>query len=224
MTQAFRQPASRSRPGLGISFRAVFVAVCACITEYVFMTTALKADDHTVTLTYTVKRLEKDSVSMDYAVRNGRDHRIYVFNLLYHTDRYGNRTPDPELAYIHPEAGGPALIGKYLIPIPPGMKVESPEMPYLDALQAGQSLSGKIRLEYPLRVVDPYIPPAEHEKRLDAGKVRLRIGFLDPAKAQKGEALIEAAKGAGAGHFQCDYGLGLLYQEIVEQTFNIPSQ
>jgi hypothetical protein len=29
--------------------------------------------------------------------------------------------------------------------------------------------------------------------------------------------LIEPAKGAGAGHFQCDYGLGLRYQEMLDR-------
>jgi hypothetical protein len=164
----------------------------------------------------------KDSVVISYVVRNLRAGKIYVFNVLYHTDVRGNRTLDPELAYVVPSGNQTIVVGKLLIPIPAGMKAESPEMPYLDPLEAGQALAGKISLRLPLHPLHPYYPPTETELNLSANKLLVQIGFLDPSRAAAKEALIEPAKGAGAGHFQCDYGLGLKYQEILTQQFTVP--
>lgn len=164
----------------------------------------------------------KDSVVISYVVRNLRASKIYVFNVLYHTDVQGNRTLDPELAYVVPSGNQTIGVGKFLIPIPPGMKAESPEMPYLDPVEAGQALAGKISLRLPLHRFHPYYQASETELNLAANKLLVQIGFLDATRAAPKEALIEPALGAGAGHFQCDYGLGLKYQETLTQELSVP--
>ena len=176
----------------------------------------------TVTLEAKLDSNLKDSVVISYVVRNLRAGKIYVFNVLYHTDVQGNRTVDPELAYVVPSANQTIVVGKFLIPIPAGMKAESPEMPYLDPLEAGQALAGKISLRLPLHAFHPYYPPAETELHLVANKLPVQIGFIDATRAARKEALIEPAKGAGAGHFQCDYGLGLKYQEMLTRDLTVP--
>jgi hypothetical protein len=196
-------------------------ALSGCTTQAGFMTTTAKADELLVSLKCDLKSREQASAVIAYTVSNKRDHRIYVFHLLYHTDAQGNRTPDPELAYVHYLNKTTALVGKYLIGIPPGRKVESPEMPYLDPLAPGQTLSGTIRLNLPLRLVDPYLVAPENDEGIVPTNLRVRISFLDPSKAQPLEAVIEAAKGVGSGHFQCDYGLGLMYQETLEQEIDL---
>jgi len=179
-------------------------------------------DKATVTVEAKLDAHQKDSVQISYVVRNLRAGKIYVFNVLYHTDVRGNRTPDPELAYVVPAANQTIVAGKFQIPIPAGMKAESPEIPYLDPVEAGQALAGKISLRLPLHAFHPYLPPAETELNLIANKLLLQIGFLDPTRAAPREALIEPAQGAGAGHFQCDYGLGLKYQEMLTQELMVP--
>jgi hypothetical protein len=155
-------------------------------------------------------------------VRNLRAGKIYVFNVLYHTDVQGNRTLDPELAYVVASANHAIVVGKFLVPIPPEMRVYVPKMPYLDPVEAGQALAGKISLRLPLHAFHPYHPPAETELNLAGNKLLLQIGFIDPTRAAPKEALIEPAQGAGAGHFQCDYGLGLKYQEMLKQELMVP--
>lgn len=164
----------------------------------------------------------KDSLVISYVVRNLRAGKIYVFNVLYHNDVQGNRTLDPELAYVIPSGNHTILVGKLLIPIPAGMKVESAEMPYLDPVEAGQALAGKISLRLPLHPFHPYHAVTEAELDLAASKLVVQIGFIDAARAAPMEALIEPAKGAGAGHLQCDYGLGLKYQETLTQEIRVP--
>jgi len=176
----------------------------------------------TVTLEARLDANLKNSVAISYVVRNLRPVKIYVFNVLYHTDVQGNRRLDPELAYVVPSGNQTIVAGKFLILIPPGMKAESPEMPYLDPLEAGQALAGKITLRLPLHPFHPYYPPAETELNLAANKLLVQIGILDPSRAAPKEALIEPAKGVGTGHFQCDYGLGLKYQEILTQEMTVP--
>lgn len=175
-----------------------------------------------VTLEAKLDARQKDLVEISYAVRNLRAGKIYVFNVLYHTDVKGNRTPDPGLAYVVPSANQTILVGKFQIPIPAGMKAESPEIPYLDPVEAGQALAGKISLRWPLHPFHPYYPPAETELNLAGNRLLVQIGFIDPTRAAPKEALIEPAQGAGAGHFQCDYGLGLKYQEMLTQELMMP--
>lgn len=164
----------------------------------------------------------KDALVISYVVHNPRVGKIYVFNTLYHTDVQGNRTLDPELAYVVPSENHAVMFGKYLIPIPDGMAVETAEMPYLDPVEAGQALAGKVALRLPLHSFHPYHSDTQTELNLTSNKIVLQIGFLDPARAAPKELLIEPAKGVGTGHFQCDYGLGLNYQELLTQEIAVP--
>lgn len=175
-----------------------------------------------VTLEAKVDTITKDSVAISYVVHNLRSAKIYVFNVLFHTDVQGNRTLDPELAYVVPSPNQAVVVGKFLSPIPPGKKVESAEIPYLDPIEPNQALAGKIALRLPLHFLQPYHPPRETEPHLAANKLVVQIGFLDSSRAAAKEALIQPALGAGAGHFECDYGLGLKYQELLTQEIAAP--
>jgi hypothetical protein len=227
--EAFPQPASRNRKGRIINAGWVCLLLAGCNAQSpsnarVSMSSkATVPGSATVTLEARLEAVSKDSVAISYGVRNLRPGRIYVFNTLFHTDDRGNRTPDPGLAYVISSGHSAITVGKFLIPIPQGMKAESAEMPYLDPLEAGQVLAGKISLQLPLHAFSPYYAN-ETELSLAGGTLLLQIGFVDPARAAAGEALIEPAKGAGAGHFDCDYGLGLRYQETLQQEIALTAQ
>lgn len=175
-----------------------------------------------VTLEAKLEANLNDSVVISYVVHNLRANKIYVFNLLYHTDVQGNRSLDPELAYVIPQPNHNIIVGKFLIPIPDEMAVESADMPYLDPVEAGQALAGKISLRLPLHPFHPYHAVTEADLDPAASKLVVQIGFIDAARAAPREALIEPAKGVGAGHLQCDYGLGLKYQETLTQEIRLP--
>ena len=178
--------------------------------------------DRTVILEAKLDANLKESVAISYIVHNLRAVKIYVFNVLFQTDAHGNRSLDPELAYVVPTGNHSITVGKFLSPIPAGMKVESAEIPYLDPVEAGQALAGKIMVRLPLHPFQPYRGLAETELNIHTSKLTVQIGFLDASRGAPKEALIEPALGAGAGHFQCDYGLGLKYQEMLTQELAVP--
>jgi hypothetical protein len=175
----------------------------------------------TVTIEAKLEASSKDSLSISYLVRNLRSSKIYVFNVLFHADVQGNRKLDLELAYVIPQADHAVTVGKFLSPIPAGMKVESPEIPYLDPVEPGQALAGKLTLRLPLHPFRPYHPHSDTQVDLGANKLLIQIGFLDSSRAGPKDALIEPASGAGVGHFLCDYGLGLQYQELLTQEIAV---
>jgi hypothetical protein len=172
-------------------------------------------------LTATVDSISAGELVVSYKVENRRPAAVYVFNLLYETDRTGNRTVDPGLAYTY--ADGPKFrVGKFLVAIPEGMKAESAEFPYLDLLPPGQTLAGTIRVPLPARRFHPYFPIVAEGAVEEAAQVILSIGVVDPARGAPREAVVEPARGVGEGHFLCDYGLGLKYQELLEATLAAP--
>ena len=176
----------------------------------------------TVTLEAKLDAYSKESLAISYVVHNLRSSKVYVFSVLFKTDVHGNRSLDPERAYVLPPADHTITVGKYLSPIPAGMKVESAEIPYLDPVEPSQAQPGKILVRLPLHPLQPYHPPSETELHLAGHKLVVQIGFIDSSRAAPNEALIQPALGAGAGHFECDYGLGLKYQELLTQEIAVP--
>jgi hypothetical protein len=172
-------------------------------------------------LTAAVDSISAGELLVSYKVENRRPGTVYVFNLLYETDRSGNRTPNPELAYTFADQAG-FRVGKFLVEIPAEMDVESAEIPYLDPLAPGKSLTGAVRVPLPARRFHPYYPIAGEGAVQDAARVILSIGVLDPSRGGPREAVIEPARGTGEGHFNCDYGLGLKYQELLEAPLAAP--
>jgi hypothetical protein len=228
MMRAFRVRTSKSHKDRVINavwvslfaWGIIYTASAKSIAQTSAAMGAAMSDKTTVTLEAKIATQLQDLIVITYSVKNSRPNRIYLFNMLYHADVQGNRTPDPELAYVLP--GEEAItVGKFLVPIPAGMKAESPEMPYLDAVEPGQTLAGKISLKRPLRSFHPYYTSNDTDPPLEAKKLLVQFGILDPARAAPKDALIEPAKGAGLGHFQCDYGLGLKYQEILKQEITL---
>ncbi len=169
-------------------------------------------------LTATIYKINVDSIEIDYALMNDRRGAIYVFDVLYRTDRSGSRIKDHSLAYVMLENDGGVVIGKFLAEIPRGLKVESPEIPYLVKVAPGATVHRRIRIPLPAETYDPYSDQAKALSVAQIQRARLRIGLIDSLAFAADEAVIDLASGVGQGLFTCDYGLGLRYQEIREIT------
>jgi hypothetical protein len=219
-----RSPASaaRSRSGPGISLALFLAAVAspACPAQNARKAGQGMANDNLL-LTAAVDSISAGELVVSYKVENRRPGTVYVFNLLYETDRTGGRTPDAELAYTFADQAE-FRVGKFLVKIPAGMKVESAEIPYLDALAPGKSLTGAVRVPLPARRFHPYYPIAGEGAVREAARVILSIGVVDRSRGGPREAVVEPARGAGEGRFNCDYGLGLKYQELLEAPLATP--
>ncbi len=215
MTRMFQPWAGRSLRGPAISA----ILLCALHLS-AYQRQAPRGDtrgETKVTLDLKTATSTDDAITVTYTVRNQRRTPVYVFNLLYHTSRDGTRATDPSLAYVFEEQGV-LTAGKFLQPIPAGRKVESTEIPYLDRLEPGAAIEGHIRITRPIKAFDAYLVPDEMVIGKDARQIQIRIGFLDSSPRGAQDALIEPASGVGAGHFICDYGLGLQSQELLEKV------
>ena len=167
------------------------------------------------------KRVSENEIIANYNVKNISQKPIYLFNILFKTDREGNRALDPGLAYSFKNKENRIIFGKYLIKIPDGIKVEKPEFPYLDCIQPDKTISGNFHVTNPFYVVLPYHNEMNTKVIKNAEQITFLIGFLDSSKFLKNEAVISDAYGAGKGHYNCSYGLALQYQEFIEKTINV---
>lgn len=222
MTAAFPPDGSRRRHGLITSGSLICLIAGVLNAQSSSAARTKMPDNNGVVFETKVEAWSKESAVVSYSVRNRRPNSIYAFNLLFHTDVQGNRTLDPQLAYVVPRADGGVVVGKFLIPIPAGMKVENVEMPYLDEILSDRTLAGRISLQFPLRPFDPFHDGSQITVNSNH-KLLIQIGFLDSRRAARNEALIQPAHGTGAGHFLCDYGLGVRYQEFLQEEIEPPA-
>ncbi len=162
--------------------------------------------------------ISKEAVVISYTISNLGQEHIYVFNMLYSTDLQGNRTLVPELAYSYLNTDRNYIVGKFLVKIPSGIKVEYPEIPYLDPIQPNRFISGQIKLKLPMSTLLPYHKFKDSGSVLPIKKIKVQIGFIKSERYSEDEAVISPAHGVGEGHYICDYGLGLRYQEYLEHT------
>jgi hypothetical protein len=175
-------------------------------------------------LTAKIESAADDVLCIDYRFTNDRIAELFVFNLLYRTSRDGSLTTDPQLAYVWPGDAQTTIIGKFLAPIPGGMKVEAPEIPFLQRVAPGGELSGMIAIRVPLARHRAYLPTAiSRDPTGRVARLMIRIGFLDPKRFQANDAMVEPASDEPPGTFICDYGLGLARQEIAESVISLPS-
>jgi len=121
------------------------------------------------------------AVAILYKLDNARASPLEVFDVLLRIAPSGASEPDPELAYVVPEGGDGAAIGKYLVAEPEDREVEAPEVVLARRLAPGASLQGRMRLPLPLRLHHPYaqVPPAGPRRLLS---LRVLIGFIDTAR------------------------------------------
>ncbi|MCI5162396.1 MAG: hypothetical protein D3917_10360 [Candidatus Electrothrix sp. AX5] len=151
---------------------------------------------------------------------------IYVFNKIVNYNSQGNVIIDSLSGYAFPShKKGDIIIGKFLVSIPAGVKVESPDIPYLCELKSGEIIKSSLRLKVPLLIDHPYFFDKSNRDNKEKVKVIFfHIGIIDHAKIGEDEAVVEIAEEAGKDYFICDYGFGIEYQELLEEIVNVESK
>ncbi len=97
-----------------------------------------------------------DQLEVRYAVSNGEQKDIYLFNRLVRTSADGSGKVDPNLVYTTFESGSVACIAKSLQELPAGLQVTQIEIPYLTRLAPGKQFKETIRIDLPLTEHHPY--------------------------------------------------------------------
>jgi hypothetical protein len=123
-------------------------------------------------------RVERASERLDlaYTVTNGAGVTIYLANVLFHRDPAGFRV-DSNVVYATVTGDGVLEIRKHLLRVPDDVIVETPEVPYLTLVGAGDSFSEDVRLALPITARDPY-RAREQTEPYDVQRLTLSLGYV----------------------------------------------
>lgn len=171
-------------------------------------------------LTATITALTATSLTIGYDLVNDHKTTIYVADMLYAVAPDGGHRPDPTLAYAVAQVDGSLILSKELVPIPPGIKAERPEMPYFVAMQPGERRSGTIVLAQPIAPFHPYRAFTTAAAPQPVTNVTVRFGYLEADTFRKGEIVVEPRP---SGLFVADYGNALAHQKIATVTLRPPA-
>lgn len=130
------------------------------------------------------------SLLLGYEFRNRSNKTAFVFNVVHRVGPSGGPEADANLVYVEP-SGGSVILGKKIIPVPRGMRVEKPDVPYVTRVEPGQAIVEKINLMLPLRIFTPYDEPAP--ATLSEAAVYFELGFFlapDPSVAEQAGAYL----------------------------------
>ncbi|HRQ36768.1 MAG TPA: hypothetical protein PLD25_02505 [Chloroflexota bacterium] len=97
---------------------------------------------------------QANTLVVTYQITNGLGQTIYLVNRLFQWTANG-LSLDPNLIYAAREGESVRLV-KACLPVPDDLDVESPIVPFLTAVSAGETFSETITLPLPLMPRDPY--------------------------------------------------------------------
>lgn len=125
------------------------------------------------------------SLLLGYEFRNRSDKTAFLFNVVHRTGASGGPEADSNLVYVQPAAGA-LILAKRIIPVPPDVDVEKPEVPYVTRVEPGGVFREKISLMLPLRLFTPY--KRRTPMTLTEAAVYFELGFFlapDPSVAKE---------------------------------------
>jgi hypothetical protein len=118
---------------------------------------------------------------------------IYVLDQILNRDD-GRRGPDPARVYTIVTDNSQLVLLKGLLPVPDGMQVELPEVPYARFLDANSQIADAFDIQRTLAYDNPY----DYESRGEVIEIRravLRVGFVPAdAVAERGQEIKIAGK------------------------------
>jgi hypothetical protein len=140
-------------------------------------------------------RVEKSgpqTLRVQYRLQNAGPPIFVLDQILNKAD--GRRGPDPQRVYTFVVDGDQLVLLKGLVPLPEGVQVEFPDVPYGRLVEANASLTGAFELP----TVVPYDNPYDFDARKEIVVIKralLRVGFV-PADAVASRAQpVQAAQG-----------------------------
>ena len=149
-----------------------------------------------------------------YILCNTSDSEICVFDKHYRTASSGQRLLDEHKAYVLFEEPDTLHVTRSTIPIPDGLKVEYPEVPYFTLLKPGEITEGEVLLPIPVYEATPYLKvlnPRIEEECL-CRQVYFSIGVMSSAT----DLILREARNAPANVYRVDYEQAMRYQSIIK--------
>lgn len=155
-----------------------------------------------------------ESLVLTYEVHNRGARPIWLLEGLYDRGPTGSVRLAPDSAYVD-ITGGQVVVSRMLMPLPPGVLVESPEVPAVTRVEAGQKVSRRVVLPLPVREALPYASgPGETLPVEGVRELRLRVGYLVDAPELQ---LHDAKDTAGAAYRTPGYGQAVKAQKVLEK-------
>lgn len=155
-------------------------------------------------------------IRVEHDLANEGSEEVGVFDRFFRTTRSGQRVLDQTLSYVIFESGNTIHITRSVIPIPMGLKVEVPEVPYLSILPPGQRLQKIVEVPVPVKEYKPY---EDIETRVGGRKVTFThvyfsIGVLPNPRSP--EARLKELTHVGQGIYSVCYEYAVSRQRLVK--------
>lgn len=147
---------------------------------------------------------------IEYEIQNGRSDAIYLVNRLFQWTRTG-LSVDANLVYTEVTQGRLRL-SKACLSVPEHIKVESPDVPYLTRLEAGEMFAEKLIFSLPLRPFHPYDQAKESEQVNVFDPIRFAVGWF----AEGNLSVRQGSHPDGRPFLSADYGPVLREQVVLE--------
>lgn len=163
----------------------------------------------------------ENALVINFSIKNHLEHPLYFFSHLFTTDAGGNRTVDSNIVYVEVSSAKTAEVKKCLIPPPPNVKVEAPEIPYMTQIRAKATDGQNLVCRLPLTYYRPYFAPSHYRGNwqvIRCDTVRFAIGYVVP---DLDNVPIEKGQGTFSSFYVPGYGQALKSQKFLSKTFAI---
>jgi hypothetical protein len=160
-------------------------------------------------------------VGIEYSVHNPTANDIYVFDRVFTRAASGEPVIDAGLAYRRLQ-DGTLVVEKVLQPIPPGLKVGIPDIPYMTRVAPGETRQGRINFKAPVTEYGAYYDGPHDGKLHQVAQVVLRIGYIDAADIGPGMGVIRPDPHHTRDGFVANYGLANRLQKFFEVNLGAP--
>ncbi len=159
--------------------------------------------------------INDNRLTIEYQVLNNQTDAIYLVNRVFQWTSQGLQV-GANLVFTE-IVGGQLRLVKACLAVPERVKVESPDVPYLTYVSAGETFSETIALELPLQPFHPYdqIKIGNEVRVFDS--VQLAVGWFSEGKV----AVRSSQLPDGVSLLSADYGPVMREQEVLIITLPV---
>jgi len=141
--------------------------------------------DGSVAIEGRVEKSGPQTLRIQYRLQNSGPAIFVLDQILNRAD--GRLGPDPKRIYTFVVDGSELVLLKGLVPVPEGVQVEFPEVPYARLVEANATLAGEFEIPTVVLYDNPYDPDVRNEV-VAIKRALLRVGFV-PAVAGGGQVV-----------------------------------
>ncbi len=159
-------------------------------------------------------QIQANTLVVTYQVTNGLDETIYLVNRLFQWTANG-LSLDHNLIYANRDGENVQLV-KACLPVPDDLDVESPIVPFLTAVPAGEAFAETITLPLPLTPHDPYGQLQPGGRVTNESSVQFVVGWFKDGDT----AVSVQSQSDGSTLLSAEYGEVRQAQNLLQTTIS----